>query len=328
MTFSYGTLCSGIEGAAVAFGGLPWRHAYCAEVEPFCRDLLAARYPDAPNFGDITTATGFPNVNLLVAGTPCQSFSQAGKRRGLDDLRGQLALRFVEILDETRPRWILWENVPGVLSSGEGRDFAAFLEALAQVGYGFAWRVLDSRFFGVAQRRRRVFVVGYLRAWRPAANVLFGEAARRGDATAPRTAQRGTPNSSGRAAGVVGFTRTSDVTHAVDPTPTLSGQGKDRCYGVIGFTGDPTPKHADDATPTLRAQQGGEGVGVVAPNLFRRLTVTEWERLQGFPDGYTALPGASDSKRRKALGNSFAVPVVRWIGERIAAENTELSFLD
>ena len=126
----YGTLCSGIEGAAVAFADFGWQHAYCAEVDGFCCDLLAHHYPGVPNLGDITTAQ-FPAVDLIVAGTPCQSFSVAGNRAGLDDPRGQLALRFVEILRETKPQWIIWENVPGVLSSSKGADFAAFIGALS-----------------------------------------------------------------------------------------------------------------------------------------------------------------------------------------------------
>jgi DNA (cytosine-5)-methyltransferase 1 len=112
-------------------------------------------------------------VGLLVGGTPCQSFSVAGLRKGLDDPRGNLALTYVGILDKFRPQWCVWENVPGVLSSGGGRDFGAFLGALAELGYGFAYRVLDAQNFGVAQRRKRVFVVGYLGDWKPAAEVLF-----------------------------------------------------------------------------------------------------------------------------------------------------------
>jgi DNA (cytosine-5)-methyltransferase 1 len=112
-------------------------------------------------------------VGLLVGGTPCQSFSVAGLRKGLEDPRGNLALTYVGILDKFRPKWFIWENVPGVLSSGGGRDFGSFLGAVAECGYGFAYRVLDAQYFGVPQRRRRVFVVGYLGDWRPPAEVLF-----------------------------------------------------------------------------------------------------------------------------------------------------------
>ena len=131
-----------------------------------------------PNLGDMTRL--FDNeiflhstIDVLVGGTPCQSFSTAGLRKGLADPRGNLALVYLRIADEKRPRWLIWENVPGVLSSNGGRDFGSFLGALGQLGYGFAYRVLDAQYFGVPQRRRRVFVVGYLGDWRPPAAVLF-----------------------------------------------------------------------------------------------------------------------------------------------------------
>jgi DNA (cytosine-5)-methyltransferase 1 len=123
-------------------------------------------------------------IDLLVGGTPCQSFSVAGLRKGLADPRGNLALVYCGILDHFRPQWCVWENVPGVLSSNGGRDFGSFVGALAELGYGFAYRVLDAQYFGVAQRRRRVFVVGYLGDWRPAAEVLFEPESLRRD-TAP-----------------------------------------------------------------------------------------------------------------------------------------------
>ena len=113
------------------------------------------------------------DVDVLVGGTPCQSFSVAGLRKGLDDPRGNLMLTYLAIAKQYRPNWLVWENVPGVLSSNGGRDFGSFLGGLAECGYGFAYRVLDAQYFGVAQRRRRVFVVGYLGDWRAAAAVLF-----------------------------------------------------------------------------------------------------------------------------------------------------------
>jgi len=138
--------------------------------------MLAHHYPDVPNFGDMTKYKEW-NINgtvgLLVGGTPCQSFSVAGLRKGLEDPRGNLALTYVGILDRFRPKWFVWENVPGVLSSNKGRDFGAFLGALVELGYGWSYRVLDAQYFGVAQRRRRVFVVGHLGDWKPSAKVLF-----------------------------------------------------------------------------------------------------------------------------------------------------------
>jgi DNA (cytosine-5)-methyltransferase 1 len=204
----YGSVCSGIEAATVAWHPLGWRPAFFAEIEKFPSAVLAHHYGSnmpgeplsrngVPNHGDFTkiTADAGP-VDLLVGGTPCQSFSVAGKRLGLDDPRGNLALEYLALAQRLGARWIVWENVPGVLSSRSGdeaaetdedggagfesADFATFLDFVRQCGYGFAYRVLDAQYVrvdgfarAVPQRRRRVFVVGYLGDWRIAAAVLF-----------------------------------------------------------------------------------------------------------------------------------------------------------
>jgi len=170
----YGSVCSGVEAATVAWEPLGWKAAWYSEIEPFPSAVLAEHY-DTPNLGDMTKFKEWPdaNINVLVGGTPCQSFSVAGLRKGLTDPRGNLMLTFGAIAGRYRPLWLVWENVPGVLSSNGGKDFGTFLGMLAELGYGFAYRVLDAQFFGVPQRRRRVFVVGYLGDWRPAAAVLF-----------------------------------------------------------------------------------------------------------------------------------------------------------
>lgn len=164
-----------------------WKALCFAEIEAAPRAVLAHHYPDTPLRGDFTEIRGdeYGPVDLLVGGTPCQSFSIAGLRGGLDDGRGNLSLEFARLADRARPRWVVWENVPGVLSSGGGRDFGSILGALAELGYGIAYRVLDAQHFGVPQRRRRVFVVGYLGDWRRAAAVLFERHSLSGD-TAPR----------------------------------------------------------------------------------------------------------------------------------------------
>jgi len=169
------SVCSGIEAASVAWYPLGWEAVAFSEIEPFPCAVLAHHYPNVPNWGDMTRFKEWPDaaIDVLVGGTPCQSFSVAGLRKGLDDPRGNLALTYLAILDRYRPRWCCWENVPGVLSSGGGRDFGAFLGGLGQLGYGFAYRVLDAQYFGLAQRRKRVFVVGHLGDWRRAAAVLF-----------------------------------------------------------------------------------------------------------------------------------------------------------
>jgi DNA (cytosine-5)-methyltransferase 1 len=174
----YGSVCSGIEAASVAWHNLGWEPQWFSEIEQFPSEVLKHRFPAVPNLGDMTTINQNPiaderPIDLLVGGTPCQSFSVAGLRKGLADPRGNLMLTFLSIADKLRPKWIVWENVPGVLSSNGGKDFGTFLGALGELGYGFAYRVLDAQHFGVAQRRRRVFVVGYLGDWRVAAAVLF-----------------------------------------------------------------------------------------------------------------------------------------------------------
>jgi DNA (cytosine-5)-methyltransferase 1 len=187
----YLSICSGIEAATVAWHPLGWQAAGFAEIEPFARAVLAHHYPHIPLHGDFIglKANDYGTIDLLVGGTPCQSFSIAGLRKGLDDDRGNLALEFIRLAERTRARWLVWENVPGVLSIDGGRTFGAFLGALAQCGYGFAYRVLDAQYFGVPQRRRRVFVVGHSGDWRPAAEVLFEREGLRGDITPRRKAR-------------------------------------------------------------------------------------------------------------------------------------------
>ena len=175
----YLSVCSGIEAASVAWQPLGWEAVAFSEIEKYPSAVLAHHYPSTPNLGDMTKIRDNERYNkpgtadLLVGGTPCQSFSIAGLRGGMDDERGNLSLEFCRLAAAIKPRWIVWENVPGVLSSNGGRDFGTILGAMAELGYGLSWRVLDAQNFGVPQRRRRVFVVGHLGDWRPAAAVLF-----------------------------------------------------------------------------------------------------------------------------------------------------------
>jgi DNA (cytosine-5)-methyltransferase 1 len=196
----YLSVCSGIEAVSIAWEPLGWLPVMFAEIDPFCCWLLRSRYRasrplfmpsphDAPTRkeakhravairnvvalpaeGDVINAGDFTKIgvedvgtiDLLAGGTPCQSFSVAGKRAGLDDPRGNLTIEFARLVGRLRPLWLVWENVPGVLSIDDGRTFGAFLGMLVQLGYGIAYRVLDAQHFGVPQRRRRVFVVGHL----------------------------------------------------------------------------------------------------------------------------------------------------------------------
>ena len=171
---NYASVCDGIGAAHVAWQPLGWQCEWTAEIDAFPSAVVEQRW-GFPNRGDMTRFKEWDDapIDLLVGGTPCQSFSVAGLRKGLHDPRGGLMLTFLEIAQRHRPRWVVWENVPGVLSSNGGRDFGSFLGALGELGYGWAYRVLDAQWFGVAQRRRRVFVVGCLGDERRAAQVLF-----------------------------------------------------------------------------------------------------------------------------------------------------------
>jgi len=172
----YLSLCSGIEAFSEAVKDLPYKAVGFAENDKFPSAVLKHHYPNTPNLGDITNygKWNIERPDVVVAGTPCQSFSVAGLRQGLKDPRGNLTLVFIGILNRFKPKWFIWENVPGVLSSNKGRDFHTFLEGLQEIGYSVSWRILDAQFFGVPQRRKRLYLVGhYSEKWQRPFQVLF-----------------------------------------------------------------------------------------------------------------------------------------------------------
>ena len=323
----YLSVCSGVEAATVAWHDLGWNPAGFSEIEKFPSQVLQHHYPHVPNLGDMTKYKewNIGNINLLVGGTPCQSFSVAGLRKGLEDPRGNLCLTYVGILDKFRPKWCVWENVPGVLSSNGGRDFGSFLGALAELGYGFSYRVLDAQNFGVAQRRRRVFVVGHFGDWRPTAKVLFESESLSGN---NKSGKKTKQNSSEIIRKSIAYenhptdSRIKEIT--ISPTVTARwGTGGNNVplthsVGIDSYNLCET----GNVSQTLKSPQGGvlESIGGCIQNMqIRRFTPIESERLQGFPDNYTNIKeNCSDGSRYKALGNSMAVPVMRWVGERIA----------
>jgi DNA (cytosine-5)-methyltransferase 1 len=391
----YLSVCSGVEAATTAWHDLGWTPVAFSEIEKFPSEVLAHHYPTIPNMGDMTKYKewNLDSVGLLVGGTPCQSFSVAGLRKGLEDPRGNLALTYVGILDKFRPKWCIWENVPGVLSSNGGRDFGSFLGALAECGYGFAYRVLDAQYFGVPQRRRRVFVVGCLGDWEAPAKVLFEREGLRRDT--PPSRQTGqeiagyAPSSFGNYGEGVGTLRrdggdlgggsetlvttnrlvafgeystdgtastlkardykdhTDLVVYETHPADSRVKPMGDVCQTVTSRWGtgggnvplvgaysiredakannfSATPLEVTPALQALRPSvQSHHAQTFVAQHMaVRRLTPVECERLQGFPDGYTNIPWrgkeeSPDAPRYKAMGNSMAVPVMRWIGSRI-----------
>ncbi len=327
MAMNYISVCSGIEAATCAWHPLGWRPLAFAEIAKFPSQVLAHHYPSVTNVGDFSQAfrDSQATCDLLVGGTPCQAFSLAGLRGGLSDSRGNLALEFMRLADRLRTRWVVWENVPGVLSSAGGRDFGSILGALGELGYGFAYRVLDAQFFGVPQRRRRVFVVGYLGNWRRAAAVLFERSSMHGNSPKVRSS---TENITGTLTTRPGRRLDGEALIAFDTAQITSATNRsnpqpgDPCHPLTHSGAPPTIAfhHQQDPSSSMNSLAIGansNGMGVLTQSKVRRLTPRECERLQGFPDDYTAIPRASDSARYKALGNSMAVPVMRWLGHRI-----------
>ena len=376
-----------MEAASVAWHPLGWTPVGFSEIEPFPCAILKHRFPNTTNHGSLTEYKQWPiepgAIDLLVGGTPCQSFSVAGLRKGLEDPRGNLALVFLGLADKLKPRWIVWENVPGVLSSGNGgRDFGSFLGALVELGYGFAYRVLDAQHFGVPQRRRRVFVVACLGDWRAPAEVLLESDCVRRDIKKGRAKGQGVASGSEGGVGADGMQRTVGTpcadTHpgaysgqdaytgrlipcpdhdsvgtlcARDfkgvgnqfvqegkcipcyeqpiPIPIQDGREMEKNQNGMGIAQEGDPAYTIDTTG---AQAIAIQVGMIlSPMAVRRLTPVECERLQGFPDNWSRISwkgkpeeDCPDGPRYKACGNSMAVPVMRWIGERIAAVNSKL----
>lgn len=215
----YISVFSGIEAASVAFRDLGWEPVAFSEIDPFPSAVLSHRFPRVPNLGDITKVDWTPfrgSVDLVVGGSPCQSFSTAGKREGLKGESG-LMFEFIRCVREVRPRWFLWENVPGALSSERGQAFGQLLHEMADGGgYGCSWRVLDAQFFGVAQRRRRLFLVGRAgNGFREACQVLFEPDCMRGDTETSREKREELAKAAGRYPASAGFCNSSQTAETI-----------------------------------------------------------------------------------------------------------------
>lgn len=308
----YGSVCSGIEAATVAWEPLGWEPAFFAEIAKFPRAVLRHHYPHVPLHGDFTTieAGQYGTVDLLVGGTPCQSFSIAGLRGGLDDERGNLALEFLRLAGRLRPRWLLWENVPGVLSSNGGRDFGAILGGLAELGYGFTFRCLDAQFFGLAQRRFRVFVVGYLGDWRRAAAVLFEPESLRGD-PAPRRQSRQdvAPTIAARPTGGGGLGTDFDLDGGLIATPLWASgaSGSNGCG--IGQPGDPAMTL--DTTRAMAVAFGGNNsAGPIDIATALNASPTASERLDFESETFIAHALRADGFDASEDGTGRGTPIV------------------
>jgi DNA (cytosine-5)-methyltransferase 1 len=398
----YGSVCSGIEAASVAWEELGWEPQWFSEIEDFPSKVLKYRYPHVHNLGDMTKLKSKKEynestINVLVGGTPCQAFSIAGLRAGLGDERSNLALEFCRILIDKHPKWFVWENVPGVFSSfsdeenysdgtgecvqrgvgdtyTESSDFATLLSAFRECGYSVSWRILDARYFGVPQRRRRVFVVGHFGDdWRPSAAVLFERESLRRDFAPGGKKRKGSPKVAKEGVGVKVFRlhnigeykddgtasamKKRDYKGATDLVIQSAYAFKERggkegggkgflgsdelafslsaqshqsvmhpvVYDTTQITSPYNGSNPQPGDPCHSLSKGAHSPLLVTVDpennthqlIVRRLTPLEHERLQGFPDGWTNIPGASDSNRYAVLGNSMAVPVMEWIGERI-----------
>lgn len=332
---TFATLCSGVEVPALAWRDLGFAEepVFVADNAAFPTSFLAQRHPDAPNHGDITRMDGAPyrgRVNVLWASFPCQDFSEAGKRRGIDGSRGILTLAGIRLVDEIEPDIFCFENVTGLLTN-EHNAFGHFLGALAgeygplfppghrwtDAGYvlgpkrAIAWRVLDAQHFGVPQSRPRVYLVACPRGGADPRRVLF-ERREEGD-----TLEQCAP---GGADAIAGASR-----GAAPPAYRIAIRGR-----VIKGVAAQQIEQGDTISNCLRTAGGGSSVGFVLAHDgerydIRKLLPEECEALQGMPAGYTNISGASTTARLSAIGNSLAVPVVRWLGRRVLRELSHVS---
>nr|DAW71294.1 MAG TPA: Cytosine specific methyltransferase [Caudoviricetes sp.] len=365
-----GSLFDGIGGWLLAARHAGVTPIWASEIEPFPCSVTARHFPDVKQLGDITKIDGaaIPPVDIICAGSPCQDLSIAGKREGLDGARSGLFRRAVDIVRAMRcatvgryPRFFVWENVPGAFSSNKGMDFRAVLEEIGQTEIPvpdsgkwtsagmvecdecqIAWRVLDAQYWGVPQRRRRIFLVAdFATSGRCAGEILFERESVQGDSAAgtgtgeevARGAEdcaRATGKKYTRAAGFCAGGSAGVVGYQVECAATLTTRwgGQAPTVAIYDMT------HADEVmrpvkdgiVPTLNAHMGTGGNQVPVAHIYgaqaasssivRRLTPTECERLQGLEDGYTE--GGSDTARYKALGNGMAQPCATYIIKRIA----------
>lgn len=321
---------AGIGGFDLGFAAAGMEVVAQIENDPACNRVLAAHYPGVPRWGDIKEVDPIelPEADLICGGFPCQDVSVAGRRAGLAGARTGLFWEWLRIVAAKRPRWVVLENVPGLLSSNGGRDMGAILWALGELGYGWAYRCLNAEHAGLAQRRLRVFIVGSLGSPASAVQVLLKPESCSGN------------SSPGRKAGTVvaGLTTSSIGSSGADDNQARAGHLVEvgavtaACYDVQ------SGQHVE-VSPTLdtRAQDGPwrnqcgvmvveVEVGEAQTTSVRRLTPREYERLQGFCDDWTQVPDhrgrpMADGPRYRMLGNAVAVPVAQWLGARLVAQH-------
>ena len=357
---TFGSLFAGVGGFDVGFEQAGWTSRWQVEWDKHCQQVLARHWPNTTRFDDVSTVNGteLEPVDVVSFGSPCQDLSVAGRRAGLDGARSGLFHEAIRIIQEMRhatagirPRFAIWENVPGAFSSNKGDDFRAVIGAFADLGaVEVAWRVLDSRFFGVAQRRRRVFVVADF-GGECAGSLLFEPAGVCRD-SAPSGTERPFVTSSltgGLGSGGPDFAHAAAgwLVPSVSPAVTskwakgTGGPAGDECQNLVvqqpfvkgrraQTVDDDETWRPDPVAPTLNQFDTGDTrttVAVATQTTVRRLTPRECERLQGFPDDHTRWRAdgkeQSDSQRYRQIGNAVTVPVARWIAEQINAALAE-----
>lgn len=318
----FGSLFSGIGGFELGLEGAGMECAWQVENDKHCNEVLAERWPTVERSEDVEDAgaSNLTAVDLICGGFPCQDLSMAGKRRGLAGDRSGLWEEFRRVVSELCPKWVLIENVTGLLSSDDGRDLGVILRGLEELGYGWFYRVLDSQYFGVAQRRRRVFIIGYSGGRCPA-EILFD----------PASLQRHPPTRREKGERVAALTARGVGTCGADDNQAQAGHIV--AYPVSTKTryGDSQENYVAHALTSEGHDASEDGTGRGTPIVVgdgrplafgpRRLTPRECERLQGFPDDWTLVNGMADSPRYRMLGNAVTVSVTEWIGNRIAHSN-------
>jgi DNA (cytosine-5)-methyltransferase 1 len=336
---------AGIGGFDVGAERAGFTVTHHSEIDKNCVKLLASRFPDAKQLGSVTDVERVP-ADIICGGFPCQDLSVAGRRSGLDGERSGLFYEIARVIENSKPRWFVLENVPGLLSSGGGRDMAIVLDTLAKLGYGVAYRILDSQYFGVAQRRRRVFIVGSLGSGR-VAQILFEREGLRGNPRKVKSPGQTAPTLFASGAGTSRPASAGSESEfcIVQPVPEVAACLQHRDANASSHDSCPVLK---DCTPAMRAgndslsvafhvnasnevhaseiayslSTNGNASGRNAPTInqgysVRRLLPTECEALQGFERNWTA--GFADATRYKMLGNAVTVNVAEWIFKRIAA---------
>lgn len=356
MQYTVGSLFSGIGGIDRAFESAGFHTVWQCEIDGNARHILRRHWPDTRCYEDIRALDGttIPPVDVLLAGFPCQDLSIAGGRSGMEGDRSSLFFEITRIIREMRhatsdrsPALVVLENVPGLYTTHRGRDFAVVLRTLAECGaLDIAWRVLDAQYFGVPQRRRRVFIVADFRDER-AQTILFEPESRGGyfatrAKTKSRVAAPLTSGAHGNGVSKPGRHMEDDYNLVARPIlahhrrldqesedfvvtgPLLANQGRSQIeqpYVAMvpvspgGKTAENYWKEANVANTVATGHFPYQGTRVAHPNqTVRRLTPRECERLQGFPDDWTDT--LSDTARYTLIGNSVAVPVLTWIARR------------